>query len=133
MRKGAFNDFALQMHCNKVALGHHKEDVVETFFMSLFYEGRLHTFSPVTYWDRTKLYAIRPLLYTPEADIIAFAKNMNLPIIKNPCPADGVTKRGEFKERLRDWNKEIGHTTERVLRAIQDSIPGWQVQKGEKP
>ncbi|MFR8087035.1 MAG: tRNA 2-thiocytidine biosynthesis TtcA family protein [Lachnospirales bacterium] len=133
MRKGAFNDFALQMHCNKVALGHHKEDVIETFFMSLFYEGRLHTFSPVTYWDRTKLYAIRPLLYTPEADIIAFAQNMNLPIIKNPCPADGITKRGEFKERLRDWNKEIGHTTERVFRAIQDSIPGWQVQKGEKP
>lgn len=129
MRKGAFNDFAKQYGCNKVALGHHKEDVVETFFMSLFYEGRIHTFAPVTYWDRTQLYAIRPLIYTPEADIIAFSKNMHLPIVKNPCPADGNTKRGEFKERLSQWNKEVGHTTERAFRAIQDTLPAWKLSE----
>ena len=131
MRKGALNDFAKEHGCNKIALGHHKEDVVETFFMSLFYEGRIHTFAPVTYWDRTQLYAIRPLIYTPEADIIAFSRNMELPIVKNPCPADGITKRGEFKERLADWNKEIGKTTERTFRAIQDTIPSWKLpEKG---
>lgn len=127
MRKGAFNEFAKNHGCNKVALGHHKEDVVETLFMSLFYEGRIHTFSPVTFWDRTQLYAIRPLIYTPEADIIAFSKNMKLPVVKNPCPADGNTKRGEIKERLRTWNMEIGKTTERAFRAIQNSsIQGWR-------
>ena len=133
MRKGAFNDFAKQQGCNKVALGHHKEDAVETLFMSLFYEGRIHTFAPVTYWDRTQLYAIRPLIYTPEADIIAFAQNMNLPIVKNPCPADGNTKRGEIKERLHNWNREIGKTTQRAFRAIQDSaIPGWKLEGPQK-
>ena len=132
MRKGALNEFAKANGCNKIALGHHKEDVIETFFMSLFYEGRVHTFAPVTYWDRMQLYAIRPLIYTPEADIIAFARNMELPIVKNPCPADGNTTRRDFKERLRQWNKEIGQTTERTFRAIQTSIPSWKLPV-EKP
>ena len=75
MRKGAFNDAAKAAGCNKVALGHHKEDAVETFLMSLLYEGRINTFSPVTYWDRIGLYSIRPLLFVSEQDIVYFCQS----------------------------------------------------------
>lgn len=131
MRKGALNDAAKAMGCNKIALGHHKEDVVETFYMSLFYEGRLHCFSPVTYWDRMGLTAIRPLIYAPEAEIISYARGHELPIVKNPCPADGDTKRRETKDRLRDFNKEIGQTTERTFHAIQNYLDNWKLDRKE--
>lgn len=126
MRKGALNEYALQHGCNKVALGHHREDVVETFYMSLFYEGRLHCFSPVTYWDRTGLYAIRPLIYAPEADIIGFTKSCSLPVVKNPCPADTDSKRVEMKNWLKRFNSEIGQTTERSFRAITEGLENWK-------
>ena len=126
MRKGAFNDAAKLAGCNKVALGHHKEDAVETFMMSLLYEGRLNTFSPVTYWDRTGLTSIRPLLFVPEQEIVYFANKMQLPVVKNPCPANGYTKREEAKQQLRQWNRQQPGTTDRIFRAIlNSSIKGW--------
>lgn len=126
MRKGAMNDAAKALGCNKVALGHNKEDVVETFLMSLLYEGRIHTFSPVMEWDRIGLTAIRPLIYVHEQDIVYYANKEALPIVKNPCPANGYTKREEAKQQLIDWNKENRGATDRIFKAIvNSSIKGW--------
>lgn len=127
MRKGAFNDRVKADGCNKVSLGHHKEDVVETFLLSLLYEGRLNTFSPVTHWDRIGLYSIRPLIYVPEPEIVYFANQNQLPVIKNACPADGYTKREEAKQQLMAWNHQDHHVTNRIFSAIQNSdLKGWK-------
>ena len=100
MRKGALNDAIKKEGCNKVAYAHHKDDVVETMLMSLIYEGRFHTFSPVTYLDRTEITVIRPLLYMNEADVIGFVNKNHVPVVKSPCPADGHTKREYVKQLL---------------------------------
>ncbi len=100
MRKGALNNKAVELGCNKIALGHHKEDIVETMMMSLFFEGRFYSFSPVTYLDRMQLYAIRPLMYVSEKDVIGFKNKYDLPVVKSPCPADGNTKREYMKKNL---------------------------------
>lgn len=97
MRKGALNDVAEKLGCNKIALGHNKDDVIQTFFLSLFYEGRINTFAPITYLDRKKLYSIRPLMYSREKDIKSFVNKSNIEIIKNQCPANGNTKREDMK------------------------------------
>ena len=93
MRKGALNQKLNDLGCNKIAYAHHKDDFIETFLMSLLYEGRIHTFSPKTYLDKSELMVIRPLMYINEGEIISFNNYMQLPVIKSPCPADGYTKR----------------------------------------
>lgn len=126
MRKGAFNDKALELGCNKIAYAHHKDDVVETMLMSLIFEGRIHTFSPVTYLDKTELTLIRPLLYVNEADVVGFKNMYNLPICKNPCPADGNTKREYTKNLLARLNQENPGVKERIFTAIVNgSFAGW--------
>lgn len=127
MRKGALNEMAVKLGCNKIALGHHKEDIVETMMMSLFFEGRFYTFSPVTYLDRMKLYSIRPLMYVSERDLIGFKNKYNLPVVKSPCPADGNTKREYMKNLLNDLNKDNPGLIQRLYRAIEGSdIKGWK-------
>ncbi len=126
MRKGALHTKAEELGCNKVALGHNKDDVVETFFMSLFYEGRINCFAPVSYLDRSKLYSIRPLLYVPEWECRSFVKQSGIAIVKNPCLADGNTKRQETKELLADLSKNYDNLQEKVFGAIRRSaIKGW--------
>ena len=130
MRKGALNEAILKLGCNKVAYGHHKDDVVETLMMSLIYEGRLHTFCPVTYLDRTKLYVIRPLLYIEEADIIGFKNKMDLPVAGKYCPADGDTKREYVKQLLHKLNEENPGVKDRMFTAIQRSdLKGWNINE----
>lgn len=132
MRKGALNDAAESLGCNKVALGHNKDDVVETFFMSLFYEGRINTFAPVSYLDRKKLYSIRPLMYVPEYEAKSYVVKNNISIVKNPCLADGNTKRQETKEFLADISKNYDNLQEKVFGAIKRSdIKGWNMGDGE--
>ncbi|MDR1664614.1 MAG: tRNA 2-thiocytidine biosynthesis TtcA family protein [Clostridiales bacterium] len=97
MRKGALNAEALRRGVTRIAYGHNRDDIIHTFFMSLFYEGRLHAPEPVTFLDRTGLYAIRPLIYVPEKDVIGFTKRAGLPVVKSPCPADGNTRREEMR------------------------------------
>lgn len=126
MRKGALNEKALEMGCKKVALGHHNEDVIETFFLSLFYEGRLNCFSPVTYLDRKGVTLIRPLVYTPEKIVKSFAKNNEIPIVKNPCPADGNTKREKMKDFVAQQHSEDKGFKERVFGAVVRGIDGWK-------
>ncbi|NLL71444.1 MAG: tRNA 2-thiocytidine(32) synthetase TtcA [Epulopiscium sp.] len=126
MRKGVLHDTALQLGCNKIALGHHKDDVVETLFLCLFFESRIHTFAPVTYLDRKQLYSIRPLIYIPEKDIIDFAQKENLPVVKNPCTANGHTKREYMKSLIKKLNEENPGLTNRLFKAINtSSIKGW--------
>ncbi len=127
MRKGALNDMAEQLNCNKVALGHNKDDVTETFIMSLFYEGRIHCFSPVSFLDRKQIYSIRPLIYVPESDIKSFIQKSNISIVKNACLADGNTKRQETKELLYHLSKNYNQLQQKIFGAIQRSdIKGWK-------
>ncbi|MHB1314011.1 MAG: tRNA lysidine(34) synthetase [Christensenellales bacterium] len=118
MRRGALHEAALEMGCKKVALGHSADDAMETFFLSLFYEGRLNTLPPVHYLDKSGVTLIRPLLYLPEKDVIAAAKLEKLPIVKNPCPANGFTKRQDMKELLRDINLRWPGARQQMLRAL---------------
>lgn len=126
MRKGALNQAIKEAGCNKVAYAHHKDDVVETMLMSLIYEGRIHTFSPVTYLDRMDLTVIRPLIYMNEVDVIGFVNKYNVPVVKSPCPADGHTKREYIKNLLREINLETPGVKERMFTAIRNSnVKGW--------
>lgn len=129
MRKGALNQAIQDAGCNKVAYAHHKDDVVETMLMSLIFEGRFHTFSPVTYLDRMQLTVIRPLMYMNEADVIGFVNKYNVPVVKSPCPADGHTKREYIKTLLRQLNLENPGVKERMFTAIQNgSLKGWNTE-----
>lgn len=126
LRKGAFNNYAASIGCNKVAYAHHKDDIVETMLMSLLFEGRFHSFSPVTGLDRSGLTVIRPLMYVKESDIIGFTNKMNLPVCKNPCPADGHTQREEMKTILKELNQKYPGCKERMFTAICNGhIPSW--------
>lgn len=120
LRRGILHTAALTLGCNKVALGHHRDDVIETFFLSLFYEGRINTFSPVTYLDRKKITLIRPMIYVPEKDIISLAKRRALPIVDNPCPANGLTKRQDMKDLFTTLSKNIPNVREQVLSALRN-------------
>ena len=114
------------MNCNKVAYGHHKNDVVETMLLSLIYEGRFYSFSPKTYLDRTGLTLIRPLIYVDEADVIGFSNKYQLPICKNPCPADGYTKREYVKKLSKSLEHDNPGVRDRMFHAIiHGAIPGW--------
>lgn len=131
MRKGALNNAIRECGCNKVAYAHHKDDVVETMMMSLIYEGRFHTFSPVTYLDRTELTVIRPLIYMNEVDVIGFVNKYKLPVVKSPCPADGNTKREYVKDLLRRLNYDSPGVKNRMFTAIQDgNLKGWSEEIG---
>ena len=126
LRKGALNRAALDLGCNKVAYGHHKNDIVDTMLLSLIYEGRFYSFSPKTYLDRTGLTLIRPLMYIDEADIIGFCNKYDVPICKNPCPADGYTKREYVKNLLKNLEHDNPGVKERMFHAILSGhIPGW--------
>lgn len=128
MRKGALNDAMKAIGYNKVAYAHHKDDVVETMMMSLVYEGRFHTFRPVTYLDRTGITVIRPLIYMNEADVIGFVNKYGIPVVKSPCPADGHTKREFVKNLLREINLETPGVKERMFTAIQaGGLDGWNL------
>ena len=126
MRKGALNQAIKAAGCSKVAYAHHKDDVVETMLMSLIFEGRFHTFAPVTYLDRMDLTVIRPLMYMKEADVIGFVNKQQVPVVKSPCPADGYTKREYVRNLLRQLNLENPGVKERMFTAIQNSdMKGW--------
>ncbi len=126
MRKGALNEAIKKSGCNKVAYAHHKDDVVETMLMSLIFEGRIHTFAPVTYLDRMDLTVIRPLIYMNEPDVIGFINKYEVPVVKSPCPVDGHTKREYVKNLLKQLNIENPGVKERMFTAIQNgSLKGW--------
>ena len=116
MRRGTLCSASKELGCQKLALAHHADDLVETFFLSLFYEGRLNTFSPITYLSNTDITAIRPLVYVNEDDVIKATKN--LPILKNPCPANHNTKREEMKQFLEEINNKFPNAKKQIKNAI---------------
>ena len=128
MRRAMLCDMSKELGCNKLALAHHREDALETFLMSLLYEGRIHTFHPKTYMSRTGITVIRPMVYMPEKEVIHMKKQLELPVLHNPCPANGNTKRQEMKELLQELSKRYPHIEETMLSALQndDQYSLWE-------
>ncbi|MBQ8357461.1 MAG: tRNA 2-thiocytidine(32) synthetase TtcA [Clostridia bacterium] len=119
MRRGVLHNTARDLGCNVVALGHHQDDVIDTFMLNLFYEGRIGCFEPVSYLSRAGVKVIRPLLYMPEKSVIYFTNKNQLPVYKSPCPADGYTQRAEVGNFLRTMEKHSPGLRYRIFGAIQ--------------
>ena len=127
MRRGALNQAILDRGIHKIALGHHYDDAVETFVMSLIYEGRISCFQPVTDLDRTGVIQIRPMLYIHERTVDNFASRRNLPVVENRCPVDKNTKREEIKQLVYDLSKTYPDLKERIFGAMQRfPLPEWE-------
>lgn len=130
MRRGALNDTLKSLGMNKLALGHHFDDAVETFMMSLLFEGRLSCFRPVTFLDRSGVTQIRPLIYAGEQKISNVAEALGLPIVENPCPQDKASKRYEIKKLLAELGADYPDMKSKVFGAMQRMpLPGWGVEK----
>jgi len=126
LRRGALNSTALRLGCNKVALAHNHDDVIETLLLSTFYEGRIHSFSPVTYLDRKGIHVIRPLIYVEEKQIKAFIKENSLQVVPNPCKANGFTKRQYIKDLLRELSQDNKEIKNNIFGALKRSgLDGW--------
>jgi len=126
MRRGALNDAILGLGAGKLALAHHYDDAIETFLLSLIFEGRVNCFQPVTFLDRTGVTQIRPMLYVGERTIISFIKDNNLPVVENVCPANGATKREEVKTLLRELSKTYPDLRSKIFGAMQRlPLEGW--------
>lgn len=126
MRKGALNQAVKKLGFQKIAYAHHKDDIIETALLSLFYEGQFYSFAPKTYLDGMDLTVIRPLIYVPEIDIRGFQKKYQLSVVKNPCPADGATRREYIKNLLRQITQENPGVKQRIFHAIETgNIDDW--------
>lgn len=133
MRRGALHTHAKELGCNKIALGHHFDDAVETFVMNLFNEGRIGCFSPVTYLDRMDITLLRPLVYVPEKDIRYFVNHFNLPVISSPCPADKNSDRERVKQLLSSLDRENKGIKHRIFGAMQRAgVDGFKEAEGYK-
>lgn len=119
MKRGALHNLALELGSHTVALGHHADDQAETFLLSLLYEGRMHTFQPVTYLDRKKITVIRPMIYIREKEIIYETNKQNIPVLKSNCPVDGNTKRAEMKQLIKQLQAQIPDSDERMIHAVR--------------
>ena len=129
MRRGALSNAITAAGIHKIALGHHRDDAVETFLMSLLYEGRIGCFEPVTYLDRSGVTQIRPMLYLPEQMVAHFAERYDLPVVRNACPADKTTKREETKQLIRDLHDRYPELKTRIFGAMQRyPLPQWEVR-----
>ena len=130
MRRGALHEAAKESGCNKIALGHHYNDAVETFVMNLFNEGRIGCFSPVSYLSRRDLTMIRPMVLAPEKEIIRAANRLDLNVVKSRCPADGHTSRQKTKLFLEELEKNDRGITERIFGAMRRAdVDGWAGKK----
>lgn len=130
MKRGAFYNTAKKLGCNKAAFGHHKDDVIETLLLSLFYEGRVNTFSPVTYLDRKDITLIRPLIYVEEKMIRSFVKSENIIPIKSGCRADNMTKRKFVKDYIHEIMKDNPKVKDNMFGAImRNGMNGWHLPR----
>lgn len=127
MRRGAINNWAREQGCNKVALGHHMDDVIETLLMSMFYEGRIQTFAPRSYLTRSEVTVIRPMVYVAESTIIKIARQLDLPLIINKCPADGFTTRSDMKNLLETLMGDNPLIKQRIMSGIEKDL--WNKYK----
>lgn len=133
LRRGALSTELGRLGISKIALGHHYDDAVETMVMSLFLEGRISCFQPVTYLDRTKVTQIRPLLYVEEREVRGAVRRLDLPVVDNPCPANGTTRREEMKLLLRDLEKTYPQLKKKIFGAIQRyPLYGWSLEEHQE-
>lgn len=127
LRRGILNSTAIREGCNKIALGHNEDDVLETFFLNLLYGGNINTFAPTSYMDRSKITLIRPLIYAPEKSIKTFIKKNNIEVMPKCCPMDGVSKREDMKKLIWEFQKEIPNVKANIYGAIKrGNIKGWK-------
>ncbi len=128
LRRGIINSVAIREGCNKIALGHNEDDVLETFLLNLLYAGNIGTFKPVSYMDRSKVTLIRPLVYTSEKDTKRFIKKNNLTVMPKACPMDGTSKREDMKQMIYKLSKHIPMVRANLFGAIRRNIDGWQAK-----
>ncbi len=126
LRRGVINSIAIREGCNKIALGHNQDDVLETFLLNLFYTGNISTFSPVSYMDRSKITLIRPLLYTPEKEIRKFIRKNNFEVMPKVCPMDGISKREDMKQLILSLTKDIPMIRANLYGAIERNLKDWK-------
>ena len=127
MRRGALNNVLRERDLNKLALGHHFDDAVETYMMSLLFEGRISCFQPVTFLDRSGVTQIRPLIYAGEQKITNLARELNVPIVENPCPEDKGSKRYEIKQLLKTMSAQYPDMKSKIFGAMQRlPLKGWE-------
>lgn len=126
LRRGVINSIAIREGCNKIALGHNQDDVLETFLLNLFYTGNISTFSPVSYMDRSKITLIRPLIYTPEKEIRRFIRKKDLTVMPKVCPMDGSSKREDMKQLIFTLTKNIPMIRANLFGAIQRNLQDWK-------
>lgn len=132
LRRGALIDAVKNLGCTKIALGHHRDDVNETFFMSMLYEGRINCFSPVTNYENRDITLIRPLIYTPEYYIKEYVKKNGIPLAKSTCPVDKSTKRQEMKDLISYISKLNPSARKNIFGAVSRSgIYGWKINSKE--
>ena len=122
MRRGALNNAAKRLGCNKIVLAHNRDDVIETMLLSLFYEGRISTFAPVTYLDRKKLHVLRPMIFTEEEDIVAYANRAPFSVVKNPCPVNGRTCRETIKKMIKQLSSNNKYIKSNIFGALKRDI-----------
>lgn len=130
MRKGALNQQALELGCTKIAYAHHKDDFIETLMMNLLMEGRCECFPPVTQLDKTGLQVLRPMLLIDERDVVGFTRRYDLPVVKNPCPADGATRREDVKQFIRESRAQFPGIRESLFSAVTGLFEGGRQQNG---
>lgn len=128
LRRGAINSVAIREGCNKIALGHNQDDVLETFLLNLLYTGSINTFSPVSYMDRSGITLIRPLVYTPEKETKRFIKKNNLSVMQKVCPMDGTSKREDIKQMIFSLQRDIPMIKANLFGAIQRNLPDWKIK-----
>lgn len=132
MRKGALNEQAKALGCNKIAYAHHMDDIVDTLVMNLKYEGRIYSFAPYTYLEQSDLVLIRPFIYIPEYEILSFSSKYHLPVVKNLCPADGITKRTEIHDYLASLYQNDRQLRKHLFTAVENSeINDWVISRKE--
>ncbi len=130
LRRGILYSTAKEHGCYKIALGHHFDDAVETLLMNLFIEGNLGCFSPVTYLDRMDVTMIRPLLYAKEKELRSFVTAAGITCSPKYCPADGNTKREEWKQFLAEMERKDPGVKDRLFGAIERAnLDGFSVHK----
>ena len=133
LRRGSLNTALKDLGISKIALGHHFDDAVETMLMNLLFEGRIGCFQPVTYLDRSGITQIRPLLYCHEDEVRRAAAKLKLPVVQNPCPANGSTRRQEVKELLLQLEERYPNLRQKIFGAMQRyPLYGWNLEEMEK-
>lgn len=132
LRRGTINSIAIKEGCNKIALGHNQDDVLETFLLNLLYTGSIGTFSPVSFMDRSGITLIRPLIYTPEKETKRFVRKNNLEVMQKVCPMDGTSKRESMKQMIFTLQKDIPMIRANLFGAISRNLEGWNKEQLKK-